>query len=274
MNSVWEASPMAETTIVRPFKEQASNRLELIRTNSLADLKVKLPPLEWQHFSSVLKEAIKKLEIIAILPYVLNKKEKFKNILGCELMEHLERHKIILEALKELKILNNRYNEEIDSLQVKNEEFLNDLDTKLTSHALAVSDQTNPKVSSPNKRLQQQLEMVKKNTDLVAQKLKSSCRIILKSLYQNPLAYRTITNDKDLQISKEVDKFLNQVNHLKLVLTKKVSITAEEKREKILEFNYFLEQKENNELMIMQLKNEVSLIEKEMEDMVRFSYLF
>lgn len=264
-------------TIGRPFKEQALDRMELVRTNSLVDLKVKLPPLEWQHFSSVLKEAIKKLEIIAILPYVFNQKEKFKNILGCELMEHLERHKIILEALKDLKMLNNRCGEETDTLQTMNEEFLNDLDTKITSHALVVDDRAslfNPKASSQNKRLQQQNEMVGKNRDLVAQKLKSSCRIILKYLHKNPLACKTITNDKDLQRSKEMDKFINQINCLKLVLTKKVSITTEEKREKILEFNSFLEQKENNELMITQLKNDLCLIEKEMEDMVRFLYLF
>ncbi|XP_069135643.1 dynein regulatory complex protein 10-like [Argopecten irradians] len=79
------------------------NRLRLDPSRALEPARKKIATIEAQRVMSVFEDTIHRIEMVSILPYLLNNIDRFKVSLGAELAGHLENHQVIQESYQEIK---------------------------------------------------------------------------------------------------------------------------------------------------------------------------
>lgn len=78
-------------------------RLRLDPQRALEPARKKLTSLEAQRIMAVINESIKRLELVNILPTIVEDTQQYQISFGAELMQLLENHRIILQSFNELK---------------------------------------------------------------------------------------------------------------------------------------------------------------------------
>ena len=101
------------------------DRLRIDPKRALEPTRKKLSTLESQRIMAVVLDSIRKMEVMAALPTVLNDLPRFSIVLGAELVEVLERHKVILDSYAELHTTVNKYRKEYSATEFSTRSLTN-----------------------------------------------------------------------------------------------------------------------------------------------------
>ena len=282
-------------------------KLRLDPSRALEPARKKIATIEAQRVMSVFEDTINKTEIVTLLPYILENKERFRVSLGAELSLLLDIHKNTVESYEEIKqqldiqLRRNRIrtatpqsparsdNGDLpaaeatddtmrDSTEPAQEEVPEETDgDEVRSPSLAVGKaalSTSRRSSIASQKSYQsvmsydsQTERTMRNLSLVAQQLSSSCKNILRAFTLNPNVLSSIKGQA--KRDDVCSDVVGKLNELKEILMNKLLTTPEEEKERMQYIQEISKRERHNASIIDDLETKLKAAMDEKDEEVR-----
>ncbi|KAK3083849.1 hypothetical protein FSP39_004080 [Pinctada imbricata] len=273
-------------------------KLRLDPSRALEPARKKIATIEAQRVMSVFEDTITKTEIVTLLPFILENRERFRVSLGAELSLLLDIHKNTVDSYEEIK-------QQLDIQLRRNKEpsravprSPNDLQSDIqddtfhdttgergvTTEGEEMSPPPSPndgkatttgRSSAGSNRSEvqsvmsydSQTERTMRNLSLVAQQLSSSCKNILRAFSANPNVLSMIKNQARRDpLSKGV---CTQLNELKDILMNKLLTTPEEEKERMLYIQEISKRERHNAGIIDDLETKLKAAMDDKDDEIK-----
>lgn len=259
-------------------------RLRLDPSRALEPARKKIATIEAQRVMSVFEDTIKKSEVITMLPFVLENLDRFRVVLGSELIGLLEHHKVLQGSYNEIKqqldiqmrrmrkarirTASSGKSEEAEKEltdhfgEVPEDSFMRE-DTIVEEPEERAPSQTSSRAESAGSRIssaasmESQAERTMRNLSLVAQQLSTSCKNVLRAFSINRAAMSTVLQQAGR--SQEAQDLVNYLNDLKDILLNKLLTTPGEERERMEYIQQVSLRERNNAAIIDKLEEELRL---------------
>lgn len=277
--------------IRNPASAQAgrrNNKIKLDPLRALEPTRKKLTSVEAQRIVSVLEDAKRKIEVMTVLPYVLNNIDKYRPMLGEELSLLLEQHKAEYQSLQELerKLADSAKSADADAAAAAGRA------TPAAASRPPSGKVPGPQASySPLAQQQQQLRAPSarsiaaesahgggigeqpspalESVNAVRQQLAASVKDILRAFAANPSAAKMILDEPTSSRSREANYLINNLNELRDVLMERLLMTPVEENEKLHYLAQVSAQERNNALVIDKLSAELAAANEEKDAEIR-----
>lgn len=266
------------------------NRLRLDPSRALEPARKKIATIEAQRVMSVFEDTIRRIEVVSVMPFLLQNIDRFRVSLGSELAGFLEHHQVIQESYLEIKqqldiqIRQNRrqrrkssrpstrgsdvsrpYSQysgdegaamptEDGEMREERDGYDEDQDDVQSEQSVSrQSDVSNVSDVSFNSTI----ERTMRNLNLVAQQLSTSCKNIIRCFQLNTAAMKTIMNQASSRIPHSNQILIQYLNELKEILLNKLLTTPEEERERMDYIQEISLRERNNAAIIEKLEEEL-----------------
>ncbi len=200
-----------------PLNQKFKVKLRLEPQRALQPARKKLSTLEAQRIMAVLVDSIKRTELMAALPFVMENMERFSVVLGAQLMKLLEDHKVIIQSFEELK-------QGAERLLQQEEDHDQETGEKQDTEAGGSRPTSATSVSS-------QVDSAMRNLSHVAKQMQVSCKNILRAFSENPAAVTAVLKEMD-QRTENLDELLTEMNELKDIIMNMLLTTPVEEDER------------------------------------------
>ncbi|KAJ8312614.1 hypothetical protein KUTeg_009987 [Tegillarca granosa] len=249
------------------------NRIRLDPSRALEPARKKIATIEAQRVMSVFEDTIKKSEVITVLPFVLENLDRFRVVLGSELIGLLEQHKVLQGSYNEIKQQldiqmrrmrkarirtassgkseeaegerepTEHFGEVTEDSFMKEDTIVEEPEERAESRASSKAESTRSRISSAAS-MESQAERTMRNLSLVAQQLSTSCKNVLRAFSINRAAMSTVL--QQAARSHETQDLVNYLNDLKDILLNKLLTTPGEERERM---EYIQQIKKKNDVI-------------------------
>lgn len=225
------------------------NKLRLDPSRALEPTRKKIATIEAQRVMSVFEDTICKAEIVSILPFIIENRERFRVSLGAELSLLLDIHKNTVESYEEIKeqLDIQMRQRRIRTASTEKSEGLGDegmgeygasAESPLPeaeqmdgSRRSSVASARSVRSAQSVESYDSQTERTMRSLSLVAQQLSSSCKNILRAFLTNPNALSMIKNQA--RRAEPCSMFLKDMSDLRDILLNKLLTTPEEEKERM-----------------------------------------
>lgn len=225
------------------------NKLRLDPSRALEPTRKKISTIEAQRVMSVFEDTICKAEIVSILPFILENRERFRVSLGAELSLLLDIHKNTVESYEEIKQqldIQMRQRRIRTASTEKSEGFedegmgeygastespMPEAEQMGGSRRSSVASARSVRSAQSVESYDSQTERTMRSLSLVAQQLSSSCKNILRAFLTNPNALSMIKNQA--RRAEPCSMFLKDMSDLRDILLNKLLTTPEEEKERM-----------------------------------------
>ena len=231
------------------------NRLKLDPLRALEPARKKLTSVEAQRILSVLEDTIKRTEVVTLLPYIAENMNRYSSVLGPELCQFIEDHKVTKESYIELKetcdkLLERRRKKlSVKSRKLEDEEDEDGMGSRPNS---ASSTKSVDSITSTGSRLGNAM----RNLNLVSKQMNHHGRNILRDFGLNPSALNAIRTARD-QRSDESNALIATMEELRNIIMEKLLTTPAEQSEKREYLTQITERERHNSTVIKQLEDEL-----------------
>lgn len=262
------------------------NRIRLDPSRALEPARKKIATIEAQRVMSVFEDTIKKSEVITVLPFVLENLDRFRVVLGSELIGLLEQHKVLQGSYNEIKQQldiqmrrmrkarirtassgkseeaegerepTEHFGEVTEDSFMKEDTIVEESEERAESRASSKAESTRSRISSAAS-MESQAERTMRNLSLVAQQLSTSCKNVLRAFSINRAAMSTVL--QQAARSHETQDLVNYLNDLKDILLNKLLTTPGEERERMEYIQQVSLRERNNAAIIEKLEEELRL---------------
>ncbi|XP_041348856.1 dynein regulatory complex protein 10-like [Gigantopelta aegis] len=258
----------------KPSPSQNTVRLRKLRldpSRALEPTRKKLTTIESQRVMSVFEETIKRVEIVTLLPYILENIDRFKIVLGIELVEMLLQHIAFQDSYQDIrseldKQLQKRLKSGKSSSVVKGSQF-DDADDDQQEEA-DTSRKTSASSTHSLQSLDGQAEHLMRQLTLIAQKLSHSCKNILRVFSLNPAAMNAITAECEHR-KEDCKELVGYLLELKEILLGKLLTTPEEENERMEYLKEISKRERNNAVIIEKLEGELKAAIEDKDEEIR-----
>ena len=172
-------------------------KLRLDPQRALEPSRKKLSTVEAQRIMASLAEGIKRTELISALPFIIENIERYRIMIGADLIRLLESHKVIIESFSELK----ESAEKLMEKEQKGSSVVEEEESEAERNVRGGSPKTlrnGSGTGSPGSRrgssssITSQLNMTMRNLALVAKQMQFSCKNILRAFSTDPSALNAV----------------------------------------------------------------------------------
>lgn len=273
------------------------NKLRLDPSRALEPARKKIATVEAQRVMSVFEDTINRAEIVTMLPYILENKERFRVSLGAELTLLLDIHQNTLDGYEEIKqnldtqLRRQRIRTASSDGGAMQESRDDTLERSVTEEgrqspgdtAEGDIDETQSvqsgrgsqrsRRSSASRSVQSvasydsQTERTMRNLSLVAQQLSSSCKNLLRAFLSNPNALNMIKNQA--KRTPECVKLCSELIELRDILLNKLLTTPEEEKERMEYIQEISKRERQNAAIIGDLEEKLNAAMDEKDEEIK-----
>ena len=272
-----------------PSMPKPRGKLRIDPQRALEPARKKLSTVEAQRIMAVLHDSIRRTELLTALPYILENVDRYKIVLGSDLCNLLESHKVIIQTFEELKVNAEKLLEQGQrSPTPKGETDIDETGDQLQGE-YAEEERPTSKASSrrsgslhdhsdsPSRKcpsratsagsIGSQANEAMKSLTMVARQMQYSCKNIMRSFAVNPTAVNTILRDEGIERPEHADELIAEMNELKDILMGKLLTTPVEEDERVQYLKEISERERYNAGIIAKLETELNsaLDDKEQE---------
>ena len=280
-----------------PSMPKPRGKLRIDPQRALEPARKKLSTVEGQRIMAVLYDSIRRTELLTALPYILENVERYKIVLGSDLCNLLESHKVIIQTFEELKVEAEKllergqrsptpkgdtdYDEVADQEDgVEGEEGINterpvsnaSSKRSTSSHSHHTDSPTHKSPSSVTSAgsISSKADEAMRSLTMVARQMQYSCKNIMRGFAVNPTAVNTILRDAGIERAEHSDELIAEMNELKDILMGKLLTTPVEEDERALYLREISERERYNSGIIAKLETELqaAVDDKEQEVML------
>lgn len=216
--------PKLKLKMPHPPKEPPGQGLKFLNlrfdpARALEPARKKLTMLESQRIMSVFEETIRRVELVTLLPYILENMERFRVSLGSELVELLNQHRVIISSYDEIRqnldVQLQRRTERESPAPSQGTDKEDMAEEQIEENKEEGSEQEGFQIMTdeePGKRessafsfksakstdiqsIEYQIEGTMRNLSLVAQQMSHSTKNILRAFSINPAVITVITGE-------------------------------------------------------------------------------
>ncbi|XP_061183426.1 dynein regulatory complex protein 10-like [Saccostrea echinata] len=265
------------------------NRLRLDPSRALEPTRKKISTIEAQRVMSVFEDTISKAEIVTILPYILENRERFRVSLGAELSLLLDIHKNTVDSYEEIKQqldiqlrqrrIRTASTEKSEGLEEERtgefgaagvtptESPMPEAEVRDISRRSSVASGRSARSVQSVESYDSQTERTMRSLSLVAQQLSSSCKNILRAFLSNPNALNMIK--AQARRSEQCDVFIKDMNDLRDVLLNKLLTTPEEEKERMQYIQEVSKRERQNAVVIEDLEQKLKAAMDEKDEEIK-----
>ena len=266
-----------------PLGAKPKTRIKLDPSRALEPARKKLSTLEAQRIMAVLVETIKRTELVTALPdYILTNLDRFRVMLGSDLVHLLEDHRVMIQSFEELKAEAERLLQkeqaqspvsDDDNDDIEEEEA--DVETDLDQSRNTLDDTVGTESPRPESvsNISIQADAAMRNLGLVATQIQQSCKNILRGFSINQSALTSILQDYEDR-SDPAQDMISEMNELKDILLGMLLTTPVEEAERNLYLREVSERERYNAGIIAKLEAELSAANEDKDTEVRNSQWF
>lgn len=275
-----------------PSYPKPKGRLRIDPQRALEPARKKLSTLESQRIMAVLAESIRKSELLASFPRIIQNLDRYSVALGSDLVKMFEEHRVIIESFEELrseaeriinrgrkpKVQDDVINEEdegkedednreiTEQEQQENPDELNDTEHQNEHESPKnISDQSRGSTSS---EVGSQANEVLQNLSLVAKQMQFSCKNILRAFSANPASWTAVMKENP-ERTESTDEMLKELNELKDILMGMLLTTPVEEAERNQYLKEISERERYHAGIIEKLEVELKMALDDKEEEVR-----
>ena len=267
-----------------PAMPKPRGKLRIDPQRALEPARKKLSTVEAQRIMAVLHDSIRRTQLLTALPYILENIDRYKIVLGSDLCNLLEAHKVIVQTFEELKANAEKLLEQGQRSPTPNGET--DVDEQYgeggtveneragsskRSHSRE-SQTESPAHKSPSRAtsagsITSQANETMRSLTMVARQMQYSCKNIMRGFAINPTAVNTILRDEGIDRAEPSDELIAELNELKDILMGKLLTTPVEQDERAQYLKEISERERYNAGIIAKLETELNaaLDDKEQE---------
>ncbi|KAL8599979.1 hypothetical protein ACOMHN_038978 [Nucella lapillus] len=240
--------------------------LRLDPTRALEPVRKKLTSIEAQRVKSVFDDTIRRVQIVTLLPYIIQDLERFSVSLGSELVELLKRHSVIISSYDDI-------TQELDSqlkrraAMAKRQKSSEDMaEDEIAEESEEAGDDNeeqeesaqSERGSSAHSSTDSQLEATIRNLSLVAQQMSHSVRNILRAFILNPLVMAVVIDRLD-EREAECRSLIKYLQDLREILMHRLLTTPSEERDRITYLTEIAKRERQNAAIIEKLAQELKV---------------
>ncbi|ESO91687.1 hypothetical protein LOTGIDRAFT_83213, partial [Lottia gigantea] len=211
-------------------------------SRALEPSRKKISTIEAQRVMSVFEETIRRVEIITLLPHIIENLDRFRISLGSDLADLLQHHQVIQESYNEIR-------------------------AELDKH-LAKRTPTQSAKSNVSRKTDAQLEEIIRNLSLVAQQLSFSCKNILRAFQINPSACNSVLGEFRVR-NENCNEMVVSMQELRDILMGKLLTTPEEEKERMAYLTEISQRERYNAGIIQKLEAEYKAGMEDKEEEIR-----
>ena len=244
---------------------------------------------------AVLYDSIRRTELLTALPYILENVDRYKIVLGSDLCNMLESHKVIIQTFEELKeeaekLLGGQttptskgYDADYDEMADEEEgdaeggepersvgKGASRSASSQSRHSDSPSHKSPSRVTSAAASISSKADEAMRSLTMVARQMQYSCKSILRGFAINPTAVNTILRDAGIERAEPSDELIVEMNELKDILMGKLLTTPLEEQERALYLKEISERERYNSGIIVKLETELQAAVDDKEQEVKF----
>ncbi len=223
---------------------------------ALEPTRKKLSTIEAQRVITALQDSIKKTELLTALPYLLENVERYRIVLGTDLCNLLESHKVIIQSFEELKLSAEKILERESKEQAE-------------EHSSDNADRPTSAESAEN-----QADVALRSLTMVARQMQFSCKNIIRAFAVNPTAINAVIPDAAAERAEHSEYLISEMNQLKEIVMGKLLTTPYEEKQRTHYLKQVSEQERISAGIITKLDAEVRVALEEKEEEVMSLFLF
>lgn len=264
------------------------NKLRLDPSRALEPTRKKIATIEAQRVMSVFEDTISKAEIVTILPYILENKERFRVSLGAELSLLLDIHKNTVDSYEEIKEqldiqlrqrrIRTASTEKSEGYgghgmedagevgETPTESPVPEAEARDYSRRGSMASVQSARSVQSVESYDSQTERTMRSLSLVAQQLSSSCKNILRAFLANPNALSMIKNQARRSDNSNV--LIKDMCDLRDILLNKLLTTPEEERERMQYIQEVSKRERQNATVIEDLEQKLKAAMDEKDEEV------
>ncbi|XP_067681005.1 dynein regulatory complex protein 10-like [Haliotis asinina] len=264
-------------TVPRPPPTMAPKaglrKLKIDPSRALEPTRKKLSTIESQRVMTVFEETIRRVEVITLLPHILQNLDRFRISFGQELIELLEQHYRIQESYQEIRdmldqqLAKRMRSAKTQSTEAVEEEGQNELDREETQEESIVRPSSASSAGS-FASIDSQTENMRRNLTYVAHQLSNSCKNILRCFSINPAAMNAVTAEFKKR-DAHCKTLCGNLHELKEILLCKLLTTPREEKEKMAYLDEISQRERNNAVIIDKMEAELKAALDDKEEEIR-----
>ena len=258
----------------KPSTLQSTVRLRKLRldpSRALEPTRKKLTTIESQRVMSVFEETIRRVEIVTLLPYIMENLDRFKIVLGIELVETLVQHMALQNNYQDIRQQLDRQLEKrlrsAKSLSSKGSRY-EDTDQEDTDISRRSSASSVHSLESVDNHVDELIRLLTQ----VAQNLSHSCKNLLRVFSLNPAAMNAITAEYKHR-NEDCKQLVGYLTELKEILLGKLLTTPEEENERMDYLKEISKRERNNAVIIDKLESELKAAIEDKDEEVCWLFL-
>lgn len=262
-----------------PMGAKPKTRLRLDPQRALEPARKKLSTLEAQRIMAVLVDSIKRIELVTALPeYIIENLDRFKVMLGADLVQLLEDHKVVIQSFDELKSEAERLlqrdktpspelreddeeeeEEDVEEEEQEEEEEDEDGEQNPSQSPFRLDTESEAEGSRPDSAcsISSQADAALRNLGLVAKQMQESCKNILRGFSLNPSTLTSILKDFEDRTDPAQD-MIYELSELKDILMGMLLTTPVEETERNQYLREVSERERYNAGVIAKLEAELA----------------
>ncbi|XP_046347833.1 dynein regulatory complex protein 10-like [Haliotis rufescens] len=247
--------------------------LKIDPSRALEPTRKKLSTIEAQRVMTVFEETIRRVEVITLLPHILQNLDRFRISFGQELIELLEQHYRIQGSYQEIRdILDQQLAKRLRSgksrsTQAVEEEGQDELDREETQGESMVRPSSASSAGS-FASIDSQTENMRRSLTYVAHQLSSSCKNILRCFSINPTAMNAVSAEFK---KRDIDckALCRNLHELKEILLGKLLTTPGEEKERMAYLDEISQRERNNAIVIEKMETELKAASDDKDEEIR-----
>jgi len=262
-STMTESMPNAESTVHMklgtgyapnaPMGAKPKMKLRLDPQRALEPARKKLSTVEAQRIMAVLCDSIRRIELLTLLPFILENTDRFGTMLGSDLTQQLKDHAVLLSSFNELK---------------QSAEIFMEREAREASPAADESGSVGSRRASIQSSHSQADETMR-NLALVARQIQNSCKTLLRGFSLNPAAATTILKENTSERSIESRELIMEKNELKDIIMGMLLTTPVEELERKEYLKEISERERYNAGIIDKLEGELNAAVEDKEFEIR-----
>lgn len=248
-----------------PPGPKPKGKLMLDPQRALEPARKKLSTLESERIMAVLIETIKRTQLVAALPFIMDNLDRFNVLLGTELLKMLEDHKVIIQSFEELKSEADRMRQKELDAQAEKEALNEENPDEQGEDGQSGNMESRP---STGMSMTSQAENAMRNLLLVARQMQHSCKNILRAFSRNPSTMTAVLKEWHQQ-SEGAQELFEQMEEMKNILMNMLLTTPVEEEERNQFLKEISERERYNSGVITKLEGELQAALDDKENEIR-----
>lgn len=255
MSTITEVQPMETLQMRLPSTLKPSttgsanvsrrNKIKLDPLRALEPARKKLSTIEAQRIMAVIEDSIRRCDIVAVLPHVINNLDKYTTLLGPQLSQLLAEHKKIYDKYSSLELKHTDISLQISQAETSQADIPEDQEAGAVATPPASRPTSRHLSSRGSSRYRKQSikvapgELSDQMYEILAQiktaevQLQLSTKNLMRQFCMNPGMINVLVQEVGNGKSREGHYMVTQLNELKDILMEKLLVSPKEEKEKM-----------------------------------------